>query len=66
MKNELKPEISWQWQSNEKHANTVKQTLELFSKVNVVLSKHESEKLKFNVKILIFSKKKPKNWLKNS
>jgi DIS3-like exonuclease 2 len=49
VKNEQKPEVSWDWKTNEKHLKPVKQTLELFTKVNVVLNKHENDKLKFNL-----------------
>lgn len=51
--NNMKPELSFKWKANEKHKEEVTQKLELFIPVNVVLTKHESDPLKFNV-ILFF------------
>ena len=45
----LKHELTFRWKSNDKHKDEVVQKLELFSQVNVILTKHESEPLKFNV-----------------
>jgi DIS3-like exonuclease 2 len=49
VKNTLKPEISFLWEKTEKYQENVKQTLQIFSNVNVVLNKHDSDCMKFNV-----------------
>lgn len=48
VKNTLRPEISFVWQANDKHPNKVTQRIEPLSIVNVLLTKHESDRLKFN------------------
>jgi hypothetical protein len=51
VKSELKPEISFFWRENETFKERVEQKLELFSIVNVVLTGHENDPLKFNVQV---------------
>ena len=49
-KGESKSELSFMWNPNEKHANRVEQKLEMFSNVNVVLTKStDNNPLRFNV-----------------
>lgn len=48
-KNGHKPEISFVWNKSETQSQTVSQKVELFSTVNVRLSKHDNDPLKINV-----------------
>lgn len=51
-KNGHKPEISFVWNKTEKHTEKVNQKVELFSTVNVRLSKHDNDPLKINVAMI--------------
>ncbi|RNA34144.1 DIS3-like exonuclease 2 isoform X1 [Brachionus plicatilis] len=44
-----KQELSFKWKVTDKHREEAIQKLELFTPVNVVLTKHESDPLKFNI-----------------
>ena len=49
VKNENRAEISFIWASTEEFKEQEEQTIRLFSTVNVLLAKHDNDKLKFNV-----------------
>jgi Txe/YoeB family toxin of Txe-Axe toxin-antitoxin module len=49
VKNELKPELTFTWKSNNDHSETVEQNIKMFNQVNVILTKHESDPFKFKV-----------------
>ena len=49
IRNDLKPELTFTWQSNDKFKEPVQQTIGLFTQVNILLSKHDSDILKFNI-----------------
>ena len=51
-KNDNKPEISFVWNQTDKHTEKVNQKVELFSIVNVRLSKHDNDPLKINVAMI--------------
>ncbi len=54
VKNENRAEISFIWASTEEFKEQEEQTIKLFSTVNVLLAKHDNDKLKFNVYILYY------------
>jgi hypothetical protein len=50
---ESKPELQFTWNSNEIHPKDVQQTIKLFDKCNIILTKSDSDKepLKYNVRV---------------
>ena len=52
IKSETKPELKFTWKSTNKHLESVQQSIKLFTKLNVSLTKHESDPFKYNVNII--------------
>ena len=53
IKDEPRSELSFVWQATEKHRQTVKQTLHMFSQVNLLLTKDDTNPFKFKVNYLV-------------